>query len=211
MNDQDFGEFDILKQDYKVRKIRITNNSEDTELIISDFVESDPSTFESDLPEISSDNPLVIQSSDFFEFNVTFKPNEVRSYKDSIMFVSNAIGTDSIAYLTGEGIDTNDTHVEYSTETDNYLFFYEPYPNPAVTETKALIYWDTSLEINEAEVTIADVSGREMSSPDKVRIEKLNAYSGYLIWNCSDVPTGIYLIKLTHGTKSRTLKVVVKK
>ena len=104
-----------------------------------------------------------------------------------------------------------DYSINSVTEIGNYLYFYEPYPNPARNEAKALIYWDMSRDINEGEITISNVYGKEINSTGNIRIEKRNAYSGHLIWNCSDVPSGIYLIKLTHGTTSQTLKVVVSK
>ena len=106
----------------------------------------------------------------------------------------------------------NPTSVQ-NTETEimNYLFSYPPYPMPAINEVRSLIYWDTSIDIDNDEMFVYDMYGTKVAGKEKLRIDKLTAYSGNLVWDCSGVPTGIYLINIKHGTQTRTIKAIVTK
>ncbi len=97
------------------------------------------------------------------------------------------------------------------TETQNYLYTYPPYPQPASTEVRSLVYWDTSLEMNTERVKIYNTNGVEVGIEQDISFERINAYSGNLIWNCTNVPDGVYLIQISHGDKKRTIKVMVRK
>ncbi len=97
------------------------------------------------------------------------------------------------------------------TETQNYLYTYPPYPQPASTEVRSLVYWDTSLEMNTKSVKIYNTNGVEVGREQDISFEQINAYSGNLIWNCTNVPDGVYLIQISHGDKKQTIKVMVRK
>ncbi|ROL62554.1 hypothetical protein D9V86_00060, partial [Bacteroidetes/Chlorobi group bacterium ChocPot_Mid] len=90
-------------------------------------------------------------------------------------------------------------------ETNNYLYCYPPYPVPATNTVRSLIYWDTSLDIENDDIAVYDIFGNKVAGKDKITIDKQNAYSGLLSWDCSNVPDGIYLIRLIHGTETRTM------
>jgi hypothetical protein len=101
--------------------------------------------------------------------------------------------------------------VENHTETQNYLYAYPPYPMPATNEVRSLIYWDTSIDIESDEMTVYNIYGTKVAGKEKLRLDKLTNYSGNLVWDCSDVPSGIYLITIKHGTETRAVKVIVNK
>ncbi|GAB1370394.1 hypothetical protein MASR1M45_04550 [Candidatus Kapaibacterium sp.] len=100
---------------------------------------------------------------------------------------------------------------ESHTETQNYLYTYPPYPLPATNEVHSLIYWDTSTDIENGDMAVYSIYGTKVAGKEKLRIDKLTSYSGILVWDCSDVQSGIYLITIKHGTESRAVKVIVNK
>jgi len=110
--DYDFGEYDISNTDSLSKKLKIQNISSDIDLKITGYSALSDSAFSTKLPEIDSLNPLIIKPNEFYEFEVSFKPKEVKQYRDSIVFHSNAKKIDNVAYLTGEGIDTATSVVE---------------------------------------------------------------------------------------------------
>jgi hypothetical protein len=80
-----------------------------------------------------------------------------------------------------------------------------------MNEVRSLIYWDTSIEIDVEQIVVYNIYGSKVAGHDKIRLDKLNAYSGNLVWDCSGVESGIYVIHLKHGTESRIIKVIVTK
>jgi len=112
------------------------------------------------------------------------------------------------APLSDFGItEVEDTKIEEL----NYLKCYPPYPNPTANIVRSLIYWDTSIDIENDDIAVYDIFGNKVAGKEKITIDKQNTYSGLLTWDCSNVPDGIYLIRVIHGTESRTMKVIVSK
>jgi hypothetical protein len=104
--------------------------------------------------------------------------------------------------------DTNESIIEKS----DYLYSYPPFPIPATAgKVRALVFWNSGIDIETDEINIVDITGAKVSSRDKITIDKLNSYSGYLNWDCSDMQSGTYLIQIKHGTKSSTLKIMINK
>jgi hypothetical protein len=202
-----FAVRDISIQYSLVKLSRIYNTSPDADLIISGYSKLTNSAFSTNLPEINENNPIIIKPQNYFEFEAYFKPKEVKEYSDSIIFYSDALESDSICYLFGRGIDTSTSVIDYH----NYLYCYPPYPVPATNTVRSLIYWDTSLDIENDDIAVYDIFGNKVAGKEKITIEKQNAYSGILSWNCTNVPDGIYLIRLIHGSETRTMKVIVSK
>jgi photosystem II stability/assembly factor-like uncharacterized protein len=103
------------------------------------------------------------------------------------------------------------TGVEEKTETEPYFYSYPPYPLPAINEVQSLIYWESDFEINTDESMIYNIYGEKIDSKGKISLNKLTPYSGHLIWDCSNVEPGIYIIRVKHGTGFNTIKVMVSK
>ncbi len=100
--------------------------------------------------------------------------------------------------------------VEAKIEEVPYLYFFPPYPLPAVKgNVRAMIYWEPKIDIDNDEIIVTNIYGGKVSGRENITIDKKTAYSGYLVWDCSKVETGIYFINLRHGSTSRTLKVIV--
>jgi|GEM_PF-2128243 len=207
--DYDFGEWDVNYKDSLFKILKIYNKSSDADLKISGNSKLTDSAFSTNLPEINENLPLIIKPQNNFEFEVYFKPREVKYYIDSIIFYSNAIENDSVCYISGKGIDTSTVVIDYHTNSQNYLYCYPPYPNPTTNVVRSLIYWDTSIDIENDDIAVHDIFGNKVAGKEQITIDKQNTYSGLLTWDCSNVPDGIYLIRLVHGTKTWTMKVIV--
>ncbi len=108
-------------------------------------------------------------------------------------------------------LDPISTSVESEIETMNYLFSYPPYPMPATNEVRSLIYWYTSIDIDEKNIVVYNIYGEKVSTEEQIKIDRLTGYSGNLIWDCSGVPAGVYLINIKHGTQNQTIKAIVTK
>ncbi|PKL86040.1 MAG: hypothetical protein CVV22_05780 [Ignavibacteriae bacterium HGW-Ignavibacteriae-1] len=101
--------------------------------------------------------------------------------------------------------------VENQTEEMNYLYSYPAYPMPASNEVRTLVYWDLSFDTEKYDIAVYDVLGNKVSDASSIRIEPHTAFSGNVIWNCSGVEPGIYLMRIKHGTEAKTIKVMVQR
>jgi len=99
---------------------------------------------------------------------------------------------------------------DYAVEKGDYLYSYPPYPNPATSEVRAKIFWDMSLNINNADIKVYDIYGKEVEVSNKNAIEVIpeSDWSGILKWNCSSVDPGAYLIVINYGTQKKVIKVM---
>ncbi|MCB0702905.1 MAG: T9SS type A sorting domain-containing protein [Ignavibacteriae bacterium] len=109
--------------------------------------------------------------------------------------------------LSDHGIEVK-LSVESEIES-NYLYTYPPYPNPAKSEVKVLFYWDINLPMTTDDISIYDITGKKIDAAGKLSLVKQESHYGNLIWDCSSVQPGIYLINIKHGTEEKAVKVVV--
>ncbi len=108
--DHTFTPFNIRSNTPDQTTIRLSNNSESAELVITSATAlkgGSPFASSYDFSKLSTANPLVIPIKGNIEFNVTFKPNTVGQFNDQIVFTSDASGPDYITYLEGTGIEAN--------------------------------------------------------------------------------------------------------
>ena len=91
----------------------------------------------------------------------------------------------------------------------SYLYAYPPFPLPATDRVQTLIYWDTNQEFSPGDVIVHNIYGEKVSKDEEITLDRLNSYSGYLRWDCSSVPNGVYLIKIHHGVTTRIVKAIV--
>lgn len=100
---------------------------------------------------------------------------------------------------------------DFQTEDMNYLYSYPAYPMPASNEVRTLVYWDLSFDTEKYDIAVYDLLGNKVSDAPSIRIEPHTAFSGNVIWNCSGVEPGIYLMRIKHGTEAKTIKVMVQR
>ena len=122
--DYDFGQYSIYNTDSISAKLQIQNTSLYKDLIIYKYLVINKTTFTNDLPAIDSLNPITIKPNGNYEYNVSFKPEEVNEYKGKIIFYSNSKYSDNVANLKGEGIDTTTSVVEEINGTKLTIIIY---------------------------------------------------------------------------------------
>ncbi len=122
-------------------------------------------------------------------------------FKNSSSYISlyKPIEPERLAYYTS---------VE-STESRNYLWTNAPYPQPTNTKVKVDIWWDSQLPINTDDIEIYNLQGVKVSTSDQLNITKESNWNGNIIWDASNQNPGIYLMKIKHGTETRTRKIII--
>ncbi|MFH1050452.1 MAG: T9SS type A sorting domain-containing protein [bacterium] len=184
----DFGTIDVKDTSLIIQKIKIHNLSTDTNLIISSFSNLSESAFTNEFVWLDTMTNISVKPSDFFELPVSFKPNEVRKYNDSIVVHSNAIGQDSVIILEGEGIDTSTSvHDEHIT-TNKFTIS----PNPASEYIE--IKLSESSELSESyPIQIFNLYGEKMT----IVVQNFES----LRIDISSFPVGMYFVKISESSE----------
>ncbi|MCX6148620.1 MAG: hypothetical protein NTW25_15405 [Candidatus Kapabacteria bacterium] len=144
----------------------------------------------------------------------------IEEYKDSNYIFTSFYQTKNKIFLKGFAIKSNILNVfeykpslissvETQIEDQTYFYSYPPFPIPAKNEVKSLIYWDMSYNIDYSDIGVYDIYGNKIANREKISINKLNAYSGYLSWDCSGAGTGVYMIQIKHGTNTHNIRAMV--
>lgn len=101
--------------------------------------------------------------------------------------------------------DVDDSEIEVEPD---YLWATVGYPNPASNYAQAKVWWDTHNDIEKAEIAVYNIYGNRVSGREKVTIMPENEYSGILRWDCSGVPSGVYILIIQHGTRKQAIKII---
>jgi len=103
--------------------------------------------------------------------------------------------------------------IEYTsvekTEQRNYLYTFQPFPQPTKQEVKINTYWDSPLPFTVDDVEIYNLAGVKINTTNKLSINKETNYKGHIIWDTSGEQAGIYIVNIKHGTETRTQKIIV--
>lgn len=95
---------DVLINSQQVADAQITNVGEN-DLIISSYTISNPAEIVIDLGRnIDLDNPLVLKPNETHKFKVFLTSTKEKFYNETITFHSNAIGNDSVTFITAKCI-----------------------------------------------------------------------------------------------------------
>ncbi len=105
----------------------------------------------------------------------------------------------------------NSVEIDKNLDINNseYVFLYQPYPNPTNNEINTEVFWSNSFDIDNSDIGVFNLNGIKVSSHTSLTLEKLNVNKGNIKWNCVGQPKGTYLIKIQHGNNTKTVKVVV--
>lgn len=182
VSDIDFGKRTV---GFKTNPMIATiTNTGTTSLAITGYVNNKLSVFTHDLPEITPDNPLIIDKGGSYQFNVWFEPDAVKIFEDEIVFISDAKERDPICKIVGEGIEPmleangddwgpRRVHLaRYDDPTSIYKFTPYPSPNGAI-ELKN----DGSKEVSISKITIVeDVNGDAFEIMVGGKLEPIKKY-----------------------------------
>jgi hypothetical protein len=106
-------------------------------------------------------------------------------------------------------VNSVEIDIENEINSSEYVYLYEPYPNPTNNEINTEVFWSNSFDIDNSDIGVFNLNGNKVSSPTNLTLEKLNANKGNIKWDCVGQPKGTYLIKIQHGNNTKTVKVVV--
>lgn len=98
-----FGE---VKVGTNIKRTFSIKNTSKVPLKITSYTGPILNIFQTNLPVISVNNPLIIHPESSYEGEIEFNPSEPKSFKDSIVFFSDAERLDNVLLLTGTGSDT---------------------------------------------------------------------------------------------------------
>jgi hypothetical protein len=154
-----------------------------------------------------------------------YDPSNPKNYKDGILSVqmfNDSTGIMLLGYTRPGGfgenfkinvvkllLRTSATGIyETATNERTYLWNSPPYPLPGKNIIASRIYWDNDYDMANGTVAVYDISG--MLLPDqKISIDKQQDYKGLLQWDCSAVPMGVYIIKITLAGETLSFPVIV--
>ncbi|MCX6148306.1 MAG: hypothetical protein NTW25_13815 [Candidatus Kapabacteria bacterium] len=152
-------------------------------------------------------NNIFDKSSWISRKNAKYKLNQNSKINGSIVTASK-LGTYEQCFIQPNSNFKTEV-IETQTEEQTYFYSYPPFPNPAMNELKSLIYWDMGFNIDDSDIGVYDIYGNKVADKEKISVNKLNAYSGYLTWDCSGIATGIYMIQIKHGTNTHNIRAMV--
>jgi hypothetical protein len=190
-----------LEEDIFIGQKSLQNGNE--EIFITDFINF----------EINS-NSINVNTI----FNNSKTSNRSSGIRTPIVYLTNK---GKLNYVRGNNNNSFDTYIpieperlEYyssvpKTETRNYLWTYPPYPQPTNGIIKVETYWDSGLPFSEQDIEIYDLTGIKINLENTLTVQKESIYKGYIIWDSSNYKKGIYIMKITHGTETRVIKIMV--
>jgi hypothetical protein len=105
-------------------------------------------------------------------------------------------------------VSVNKENTDQIEKNDVYLYNEPPYPIPANDMIVTTIYWNNKYDINTAKYDIYDIYGERMKNTG-IKFEPTNNYSGKLIWECSNIPTGVYLLQIKLGEEQKSIPIII--
>lgn len=97
---------------------------------------------------------------------------------------------------------------EPNIEEINSLYITTPVPIPVQSYTKMKIFYDQRLNIDQAEFTVINLLGLQVSAKEDFQFTRINSYSSELIWRPKGLSPGVYILIFRIGDKSSS-KVMV--
>ena len=89
-----------------------------------------------------------------------------------------------------------------------WLYATNPFPQPAKNIVRSRVYWNSAFNIEDASIKVYDIFGMQVPQA-QIDIEKEQAYSALLTWDCSLMPSGIYFIHIIMNGETKSIPVVV--
>lgn len=91
----------------------------------------------------------------------------------------------------------------------SYLYVNAPYPIPANNVATLQLYWTSDIVLEESDCNVYSLLGEPLMSDGAIQLQKQGQGSGILTWDCSLMSQGVYILKIKHGTKTTSVKIIV--
>ncbi|MBM2816522.1 MAG: hypothetical protein HW421_3284 [Ignavibacteria bacterium] len=92
-----------------------------------------------------------------------------------------------------------------------HLYAYPPYPNPARSFVRSLVYWDLSFNLEDAVKGVYNIYGNLVCNGKNLKIDKKTFNSATIEWDCTGVESGVYFIIIDNNNRLDPIPVVVEK
>ena len=91
-------------------------------------------------------------------------------------------------------------------EEITYIYTMPPYPNPTVSEVTAKFYWDSSIDIDNSEIAVYDITGNRVAT----LVHGYQNAGEYNVEFLADkLSTGVYFYRLQAGNWIDTKKMLI--
>jgi hypothetical protein len=94
---------------------------------------------------------------------------------------------------------------------NNHFYAGAPFPLPAETAVKTKISWDMSFDLVDAVKGVYNIYGEKIESKENIQINIFGKSSAELVWNCFNIPSGLYFILVHHNGISDCVPIIVGK
>ncbi|MBM2814229.1 MAG: hypothetical protein HW421_991 [Ignavibacteria bacterium] len=91
------------------------------------------------------------------------------------------------------------------------FYAYPPIPLPARNTVKTKVLWDLSYDIKESIKGVYNIYGVLVSGKENISVNIISIGTAEFVWDCYDVPSGIYFIVVDYGGKQDCVPIVVEK
>lgn len=189
------------KQPFKA--VRVTADFKDLVTNGSNFIGATESSFLKDPYYLSSDKEAVISSHIFNDTCEFLLIDSSHSRKEGIAYKINPLKI----FRNFNANSINEPTIE---EEKVFLRNFAPYPLPGKNVIQCKIFWNRNYPIENVVINIYGVYGTSMQS-QKVKINKVLDYMGILEWDCSDAPSGIYVVQVILAGETLSFPVMVLK
>lgn len=136
----------------------------------------------------------------------------ISNFESDSLFVFEAMDTSAtipLTYLGRAKKPATSVDEPFTEMAASAMYISSPRPNPSRSETSMRLYWNASLNIEDAEFTAYNVLGMIKSQPSDFRFTVQNAYSGELTWNTSGKSPGAYFVRFRIGENSTFVPIIV--
>lgn len=144
----------------------------------------------------------------------------------NVIFLTRMTSNKSGYLITGQTEDGDDfeanivkigkeetTSVEEVSTVENqraYLWNSLPYPIPGISVIESRVYCNGAYSLTDLKIKVLNMNGEQLLEP-QIIINSTSNYSGVLTWDCTNVPSGVYIIQLQLNGENLNIPVVVAK
>jgi hypothetical protein len=94
---------------------------------------------------------------------------------------------------------------------NNHFYASAPFPLPAETVVKTKISWDMSFDLVDAVKGVYNIYGEKIENKENIQINIFGKASAELVWNCVNIPSGLYFILVYHNGISDCIPIIIGK